>query len=82
MHSLTCLFILLVGFFFICLVIASPIASLFFFLAIITLCGFFLIGMNLPYLGFLLISVYGGAIVVLFLMVAMLFNKKTKKHAY
>ena len=55
---------------------ATPIVSLFFFLFFIICVGIFIISMQLSYLGFVLISVYGGAIVVLFLLVSMLFNKK------
>lgn len=55
---------------------ASPIGSLFFFLFFIISIGIIILWFNFTYLGFLLISIYGGAIVVLFLLVSMLFNKK------
>lgn len=61
------------------LVSVSPIGSLFVFLAIIVLSGVFLMLVDLSYLGFLLISIYGGAIVVPFSMVLMLLNKKIQR---
>lgn len=64
---------------FLILVSVPPIGSLFLFLSMIVISGAFLVAMNVPYLGFLLISVYGGAIVVLFSMVLMLLNKKLRK---
>lgn len=55
---------------------ALPIHSLFVFLFFIISIASFVVFLNVNYLGLVLISVYGGAIVVLFLLVSMLFNKK------
>jgi len=54
----------------------SPIHSLFVFLFFIICVASFVLAFNVNYIGLVLISVYGGAIVVLFLLVSMLFNKK------
>ena len=55
---------------------SNPIHSLFLFLFFIISEACLLLMYNLVYLAFVLISVYGGAIVVLFLLVSMLFNQK------
>ena len=59
-----------------CLMLATPIVSLFLFLFFIIGLAVIILVLNINYLAFVLISIYGGAIVVLFLLVSMLFNKK------
>jgi NADH:ubiquinone oxidoreductase subunit 6 (subunit J) len=69
-------FALTIIFLFHLLFFCSPIHSLFVFLFLIVTVSAVMLSFGLNYLGFVLISVYGGAIIVLFLLVSMLFNKK------
>lgn len=77
MQGIFLTFMVILGCSYIGILLSSPIGSLFFLLAFIVCSGAVLISMGLSYLGFLLISIYGGAIVVLFLLVSMLLNKKS-----
>lgn len=56
--------------------IVDPVKTLFVFLFFVLTSAVFLLLFNTPYLCFVLISIYGGAIIVLFLLVFMLLNKK------
>lgn len=63
-------------FFYHFLMFASPVYSLFIFLFVIIGLAVVLIAFGINYIGFIFISIYGGAILVLFVLVCMLFNKQ------
>lgn len=58
------------------LMFVSPVYSLFLFLFVIIGLAAILITLGINYIGFIFISIYGGAILVLFVLVCMLFNKQ------